>query len=239
MERLLQFRKSFVFVSMACLLLSACTKDMAKKDKLVEVTEKAAGKSKKVTVPFKMKSDTWYRFVLLTNFTPLEEDDTKLGFAHVPGGGTGNATHMGNIETWFNQLAYNPDANFNPEGSVGASVSIFASAPPDNFFLNYPEGDFDALIAANSWLNIPATVDGKIVNAVIYNHKGDAVFTANTTPSVTQFISPTRVNFSGKGVFVGGRGKFAQATGTFGFTGYFNPQNPEDAGYYLDGSITY
>jgi hypothetical protein len=51
--------------------------------------------------------------------------------------------------------------------------------------------------------------------------------------------SATRFNFSGRLAVVGGRGKFANATGEMDFTGFFNPQNPNDAGFSVSGLLEF
>jgi hypothetical protein len=150
---------------------------------------------------------------------------------------------MGNVNTFYNQLAYTSDINVPqpvPEGSVNASVSLVTSFP----ILGAPlpliqPNDFSALTSVNSSLQVPATIDGKILNAVVFNNSGDAIFTTPTSPSVIIPVSATRFNFSGKLDVVGGRGKFANATGKMDFTGFFNPSNPNDAGYSFNGMIEY
>ncbi|MBC7874194.1 MAG: hypothetical protein H7Y01_09375, partial [Ferruginibacter sp.] len=57
-----------------------------------------------VKKPFKVRTSTWYR-VSPTALTPVVVNGvTYAGFAHFPGGGSGNATHMGNSKTYYNQL---------------------------------------------------------------------------------------------------------------------------------------
>ena len=53
-------------------------------------------------------------------------------------------------------------------------------------------------------------------------------------------VSATRVTFGGESEILGGTGKFANATGSFNFSGYFNPQNTNDVGLEMqDGTIVY
>lgn len=224
--------------------LGACNKeslqDLNKSDKNCE-TELKQESERLVRRPFKMTSDTWYR-ISPTAPAPVASIPGQISFANVPGGGTGNATHMGGVTVWFNQLAYSPDGLNPPSGTVSAPVVHAISYPilfPGAPLPLIQPGDFPALALANSWLQLPESVNGYIVNTVIYNENGDAVFLAHTTPSQATIVSAQRVNFSGEGMFVGGRGKFSEASGTYRFNGYFNLQNPNDAGYEIDGSIAY
>jgi hypothetical protein len=83
-------------------------------------------------------------------------------------------------------------------------------------------------------------VHGAIVNGVFYDRKGDAIFTSAITGSGGTFpISKTLVGFNGKGIIVGGRGKFEHAAGAFNYDGYFNTADANDAGYNADGWIAY
>ncbi len=166
----------------------------------------------------------------------------QLSFANVPGGGAGNATHMGAIGTWFNQLAYSPDGQNPPAGTIAAPVVsantypvLFPGAPLPLIQPN----DFAGLGIVASWLQVPATVNGHTVWSIVYNWKGDALFLSTTSPSTAVIESATRINFSGEGIFVGGRGKFENASGTYQFSGFFNPQDANEAGYAIDGTLTY
>ncbi len=194
-----------------------------------------------VTKPFKMNAKTWYR-ISPTTPAPVPGMAGQISFANVPGGGWGTATQMGNIGTWFNQLAYSPDGQQPPAGTIAAPLHdahdypvVYPGAPLPLIQPN----DFAPLEIILGWLQLPAEVDGHVVWSVLYNHRGDAVFLSTTTPSTTVVESATRINFSGDGIFVGGRGKFENARGTYHFTGFFNPRDANDAGYSIDGSITH
>ncbi len=52
-------------------------------------------------------------------------------------------------------------------------------------------------------------------------------------------ITETLVGFKGKGVILGGRGRFDGSRGEFDFHGQFNVINPNDAEYHLEGWISY
>lgn len=215
-------------------ILSAMVVCFTSCDKENEKTRKA----------FTMTSNTWYRFSPTAPSNVTVSGTNFTGFAYVPGGGTGTATDMGSITTFYNQLAYTTNPNVPqplPDGSIAASVSSVTSYAVLGAPLPLIQaGDFSALTTANSTFQIPATdASGKIINSIFFNSSGDAIFTANTTASTITPVSATRLNFAGKLNIVGGRGKFANATGEMDFNGFFNPQNPNEAGYGITGQIEY
>ena len=162
-----------------------------------------------------------------------------IGFAHFPGGGNGNATHMGSCKNYFNQLAYTNELNGPVLGSVSAPVVDVLNYPVTGAPLPLIQpGDFNELIAANTGYHFPAAVQGKIINSVIFDERGNAVFTAALS-NETFPISEIVVGFRGKGVILGGRGRFDGSHGEFDFNGYFNVANPNDAEYQLSGWIGY
>ncbi len=195
-------------------------------------------------VYFEMTSTTWYRFSPTAPAPAVVNGTTYTSFAYLPGGGTGTATNMGNINTFFNQLAYTSDATVPqpvPVGTLPASVSLIPTLPVLGAPLPLIQaGDFNALTSANTLLQIPPSDgSGRVINSVIFNSSGDALFTTPTSPSVITPVSPTRLNLTGKLTVVGGRGKFANATGDLDLTVFFNPTNPNDAGYNVEGWIEY
>jgi hypothetical protein len=198
---------------------------------------------------FKAETLTYYRFspVLDANFQPtiipVNVGGTDYwGMSHVPGSGTGSATHMGEVRTYFNQLAYWPVGTTDPtttptSGSMGAPVRDVAGYP---LILPFPGGQPFPTAQDLAFLNtVPRIVDGLGINSVFVNAKGEAVYTAYDGNSTIIPQSPTRIVFTGKGKILGGTGKFANATGEFTYLGYFNPQNQDDAGYNTDGWILY
>jgi hypothetical protein len=190
--------------------------------------------------PFKASTKTWYRISPTTPAMVNVGGINYTTFAHVPGGGTGNATHLGNIKTWFNQLVFTSYEAPIPEGSLVASVVDVITYPVTGAPLPLIQaGDFSGLANINSTLLVPEQVLGKVVSSFFYNDKGDAVFLSNSSVSYIIPVSATRNEFNGKALIVGGRGKFSHATGEVDFEGYFNPNNPEDAEYGVDGWIAY
>src|SRR5687767_5426442 len=86
-------------------------------------------KEKEHKIPFKATTKTWYR-VSPTFPTPvIVNGKTYIGFAHFPGGGTGHATDMGNVTTFFNQLSYSEELDAPPAGSVAAPVTAILGYP--------------------------------------------------------------------------------------------------------------
>lgn len=190
---------------------------------------------------FKASTKTWYR-VSPTTPTPITVNGaTYAGFAHFPGGGEGQASHLGNCKIYFNQLVYGTSPQAPPAGSVAAPVKEIPGYPVTGAPLPLIQaGDFNQLSSAISSLSIPASVHDKIVNAVFYDNKGNAIFLSAITGSGATFpISETKVGFNGKALVVTGRGKFRHAVGEVDYNGYFNVVNPNDAEYGVEGWISY
>ncbi len=214
----------------AAVCFSACDKEGSRDPNPVpQVTNKA----------FKMTSATHPRINPIAP-VKLEAPAGMTAYANAAGSGKGVATDMDSITNWFNQLVYSPTGANPPAGTAVAPIADAVNYPVLGAPLPLIQAkDFDALREANVWLNIPVSVDGMIVNSVIYNDKKDAIFTSLTTDSKLEPVSATRVNFTAQGKFVGGRGKFANATGTYTQTGFFNPDNFDEAGYVIEGTISY
>jgi hypothetical protein len=192
-------------------------------------------------LPFQVRTATWYR-ISPTTPIPIEVNGiTYAGFAYFPGGGSGNASHLGNCSIYFNQLTYGASPEAPPAGSVAAPVKDVPGYPVSGTPLPLIQAnDFTSLSTAISSLNIPSSVYQKIVNTVIYNNKGDAIFLSAITGSGGTFpISATKVGFNGKALIVTGNGKFKHAIGEVDYNGYFNVTNPNDAEYNADGWINY
>jgi hypothetical protein len=210
--------------SLALLLLASCKKEKTS-----------------VRKPFKASIETWYRVSPTAPVPVVVNGSNYIGFAHFPGGGSGNATHMGNVTNWFNQLAYTTPPNTNPEGSVGAPVTAVPSYPVLGAPLPLVQaGDFTALPSVLTALSVPTSIGGNVINSIIYNGKGDAVFTSAITGTGSTFpLSEIKVGFNGKALIVGGRGKFVNAVGELDYNGYFNVVDANDAEYHADGWISY
>lgn len=190
--------------------------------------------------PFKMVSGTSFR-LSPRPFKPLDGQPVRYESANLVGAGNGSATYMGDIKNVFNQLLINYADNILPSYTINApalDVLIYPVVAGDPLPRIQPN-DFDDFRLANASLNIPKSVNGCIVNSVIYNDRGDAIFTSLTANSKIKSISPTRESISIKGKFVGGRGRFANATGTYTETLVINSEDFNDAKYTIEGTISF
>jgi hypothetical protein len=187
--------------------VSSCQKETTAINGLNEEIATAANNGP-VTRAYRDSFDTWYQFVpdIAGGWTPPNPAP-----AWYPGGGDGNATHVGNASTYFNQYA-----SFGPTG-------LTSSAAPVTMF-------FGAQLASFS---VPSNV-----STIVFDDKGNSVW-FQSAGTQTMPVSPTRVNFTGTNNIVGGTGKFAGATGEVTINGYFNPQNQQDASFWQNGWIRY
>lgn len=194
------------------LLFVSCQKELLNGNENRDASAIQAAKKAPVTRAYKDKFDTWYKFVpdIENGWTP----DFGPSKAWYPGGGNGNATHMGKCHTYFNQ--YVP---FNP-------LSISSVPAPVTQF-------FSGELAISGITNVPLNV-----STITYDDKGNSIW-FNQTSSTTTPVSDRRLNFVATADIVGGSGKFKGATGSIVINGYLNPVDPSDAGYWSKGSIKY
>ncbi len=208
-----------LFVALFCALFvttPGCSDDLGS-EAVVLSTEgkslKGRASNERVRRAYKDNFDTWYMIV----------PDTASGWippygpflTWVPGGGSGNATHMGNASTYFNQYIPFTPPNIN---SIPAPVNMF----------------FDAELTVAGYPGIPSTVQ-----TITFDNKGNSVWFWGNGSNTSTPISPTRIEFSGTANIVGGTGKFEGATGEVTLLGYFNPEDPQDAGVGYEGWIEY
>ena len=190
---------------------------------------------------FQVRTSTFYR-ISPTHPIPLTINGIDYaGFAYFPGRGQGNASHIGNCSTFFNQLSYGTSPQAPPAGSIPAPLIDVINYPITGAPLPLIQaGDFSALSTAVSSLNIPSSIYNRIINQVVYNKKGDAIFISAISGSGGTFpISATTIGFNGKALITNGRGKFSNAVGEIEYSGYFNVTDPNDAAYNADGWIDY
>lgn len=130
-----------------------------------------------------------------------------------PGGGDGNATHMGNVSTYLNQYTLR----------VGTQIVMF-HAPVIMFFATELQA-----------YNVPSEV-----NVVVFDDKGNSVWFSDDHAGLpTTRVSSSKITFTGTMHIVGGTGKFTGATGETTLSGYFNPQNLNEATFWQNGWIAY
>jgi hypothetical protein len=177
----------------------------------VSLSERASNRP--VRRAYKDMHDTWYNFVPDTDggWDPMHPAPFPAWY---PGGGEGNATHMGNVNTFFNQYV-----TFIPPNivSLHAPVTMF----------------FSAELAAAGYTDIPDEV-----GSIVYDDKGNSIWFHAISNTATP-VAPDRVEFSGVNQIIGGTGKFEGATGEVSLNGYFNPQDQQDAAYWQEGWIEY
>jgi hypothetical protein len=194
------------------LVCSSCKKDVVESSALSSVSS-SAKVDHQVKRAYKDRFDTWFQFIpdVQNGWDP--QNPTPF-LAWYPGGGSGNATHMGKANTYFNQ--YVP---FNPPffASVHAPVNLFFSAELLSAGLGSLDDD---------------------VSSVVYDGKGNSVWFHQTSNTTTP-ISATRIEFTGTSDIIGGAGRFTGASGKVTLQGFFNPTDPQDAGVGAEGWIKY
>jgi hypothetical protein len=153
--------------------------------------------------------DTYYTVV--PDFEGGWDSNNPFALVWVPGGGEGNATHMGKASTFFNQYITATGQ------SIAAPVTMF----------------FEVELAMAGITDIPDEV-----SYIAFDSKGNSIWFQSTSNTSVP-MSPTRVNFFGTSDIIGGTGKFEGATGEVEYEGYFNPQDPQDAGVGDNGWIEF
>ena len=190
---------------------------------------------------FKVSITTWYRVSPTAPSPVVVNGITYVSLANLVVGGDGNATAMGNIKSYANTLAYGTNVKAPPSGAIGAPVNEIPGYP----ILGGPlpliqSGDFDGLPAILAEFNVPANVLGNVINLVLYNNKGDALFFSNIPGTGTSStISSTVGGYTNETLILGGAGKFIHATGELHNTGQFSFIAPYDGQDNYDGWIIY
>lgn len=213
MKRNSTWATSILLPVLLTLIISSCQKEITlPENQSGEVTAVSASHNP-VTRAYRDSFDTWYMFVpdIANGWDPTHP--TKF-LAWYPGGGDGNASHIGNAKTYFNQYVPFAPPLFS---SVPAPVTQFFSAP----------------LAAAGFTGIPSSV-----SSIVYDSKGNSVWFHQTSNSTIP-ASSTRINFSGTADIIGGTGKFSGATGEVSLQGFFNPQDQQDASFWQNGWIRY
>jgi hypothetical protein len=78
------------------------------------------------------------------------------------------------------------------------------------------------------------------VTIIMFDKQGNSIWATGGNSIAITPTSPTRVLFGVTAEIIGGTGKFANASGQFEGSGYFNPQDTEDVGLEIkNGEILY
>jgi hypothetical protein len=190
---------------------------------------------------FKVSITTWYRVSPTASSRVVVNGTTYVSLANLVVGGDGTATAMEKIKSYANTLAYGTDVESPPVGSIGAAVNEI----PGYSLLGGPlpliqPGDFDGVPAVIADFNVPAKVQGNVINLVLYNNKGDALFLSNIPGTGTSTaISSTVGGYTNETLILGGAGKFIHAIGKLDNTGQFSFIAPYDGQDNYEGWISY
>ena len=211
MKKLLMFRIALCFIIITSVY--SCQKEKLWLPNLNDKVEKVKDVSEKL----KLHRPIQGTFTTYFNFIP----DIENGWisptpapAWYPGGGSGQLIHLGSCSTFFNQYA-----------TLGPTGLQTMGAPVNMFFAN-------ELAAAG--LNV-----SNDVTVIFYKENGNSIWCAANGVGTTVPVSPTRIEFSAQLNIIGGSGRFSSATGSLKLSGYFNPQDNQDAGFEVNGWISY
>lgn len=204
----------FLCVALFCAVFvttSGCSDDLANETVALSSDNKSLSNrspNDPVRRAYRDNFSTWYEFY-------PENPSSPAPFpGWYPGGGDGNATHMGKANTYFNQYV-----TFIPPNVVSLH------APVTQYFVNQ--------LADAGYTDIPDEV-----GSIVFDDKGNSIW-FQTSSNTSVPVGPTRIEFSGVNQIIGGTGKFEGATGEVALNGYYNPQNQQDAGFWQDGWIEY
>jgi len=189
----------------------------------------------------KLSITTWYRISPTAPSPVVVNGITYISLANLVVGGDGTASALGNIKSYANTLAYGTSVEAPPTGSIGAPVNEIPGYP----ILGAPlpliqAGDFDAVPAILAEFHVPDNVQGNVVNLVLFNNTGDALFLSNIPGTGTSTpVSSTVGGYTNETLIVGGAGKFIHAIGKLDNTGTFSFIAPYDGQDNYEGWISY
>jgi hypothetical protein len=194
----------------AASLAMGCQKEILTNPNVAE--QVVVGKQKKeVTHPFKGISTATYRAI------PGLNNEGTPGM-YYPGVGNGNMTVLGKTTTYVNMFVTGTP----PDNLQGTPASI---APY-----------FTTELAKLGLSNLPPEV------AILFaDQQGNTIWARGSGLSLgVHIVSPTKATFGGNSVILGGSGKYENATGRFMLSGWFNPQDWNEAyAEVTDGVLTY
>lgn len=213
--------KAFSLFKQALLLAVIALAYSCQKETLVTAESLTGNGADKTILASKYKPQSHYfkgAFTAYYNFIP----DVAGGWvapnpapAWWPGGGQGHVNLLGKCRAFYNQYA-----------TIGVNGLQTVAAPVNQFF---------PVEASNLGIQ---TSD--LVGMVFVDEKGNSIWSRAVGAILTTPVSETRIDGAGYFEIVGGTGKFANATGHYNFTYYFNPVDNSDAGFEVkDGEIVY
>ena len=130
------------------------------------------------------------------------------------GNGKGNATHMGNVNTYFN--------TYTLKNSAG--VTMVYGRPVTMFYALQLQSD-----------NVPSDV-----SIVIFDDKGNSIWGRIAPEGLpSQHVDATHIAMAGKVLIVGGTGRFEGATGETTLHAVFNQFNLQECSLWQNGWIRY
>jgi hypothetical protein len=212
------------FIFITGIVLTSCTHDKPEKKQYFTASLK-----------------TWYR-VSPTAPVPVVVNGTSyISLANLVVAGEGTAAHLGKIKDYANIISYSNSPDGAPLGGIGAPVTGIPGYTLTGGPLPLIQpGDFAGLPSTIAALNIPEKMNGKVINVVLYNDGGDAIFISNIPGTGTStIISPTTGGYTNKSVIAGGAGKYKYASGDLNNHGYFNFIDPFEGEDNYEGWISY
>lgn len=196
--------------SLIILLLASCQKESVY-TKTVDEEIATVSDHGPVTRAYRDSFDAWLNFVPdIAGGWVATNPNSRVWW---PGGGDGNATHMGNVSIYFNEYTLR----------VGTQIVMF-HAPVITFFATELQA-----------YNVPSEV-----SMVVFDNKGNSVWLSNDPAGLpTTRVSTSKITFTGTMNIVGGTGKFIGATGETTLNGYFNPLDLTECSFWQNGWIAY
>lgn len=202
--------KAALVIAVTALFFS-CQKDVSELAVDNPLDSKAA--TVKKTQEHKLKgefSSAWYWVVPGPGWV-----DPNPAPAWYPGEGVGHMNLLGKAYAFVNMYI-----TFGQSGLQGtpAPINLFFSDELDDLGITLPDA----------------------VTIFMFDKQGNSIWGSGVGTLPVTPVSQTRVLFSGPIDIIGGTGKFANASGSYKISGYFNPQNQQEAALQItDGVMEY
>ena len=143
-------------------------------------------------------------------------------------------------------VAPNPAPGWYPGVAIDAHLNLLGKSQGFvNMHATFGEGGLECTAAPLNMFFVDQLAEMGItipdaVGLIYFDKQGNSIWGRATGTFTVTPASPTRAMFSGcSAEILGGTGKFANATGSFVFSGYFNPQDTNDVSFVIDGTIVY